>query len=255
MRRRGTLVNEAEWLRSSEPAPMLALLEGKVSERKLRLVAVACCRRAWPNIAELTSRIAVEVAERHADGTASDEELQNAYSNARQAADETNPMRPGQPMRDWDDPLTNQAQAVHYLASACACAAYPPGLAFAAAIEAESDVALGVAMTQQHREGHANEESAIADLVRDIFGNPLRPALTVYPAWLTWQGGTVAKLAVAAYDERRLPEGTLDPARLAVLADALEDAGCADAELLAHLRGPVIHVRGCWAVDLLLGKG
>jgi hypothetical protein len=61
-------------------------------------------------------------------------------------------------------------------------------------------------------------------------------------------------LAQAAYDERVLPAGTLDTARLAVLADALEDAGCADADLLGHLRGPGPHVRGCWAVDLLLGK-
>jgi hypothetical protein len=51
-----------------------------------------------------------------------------------------------------------------------------------------------------------------------------------------------------------MPSGHLDPARLAVLADALEDAGCADADLLGHLRGPGPHIRGCWAVDLLLGK-
>jgi hypothetical protein len=48
--------------------------------------------------------------------------------------------------------------------------------------------------------------------------------------------------------------GRLDPTRLAVLADALEEAGCADAELLGHLRGPGLHVRGCWAVDSLLGR-
>jgi hypothetical protein len=42
--------------------------------------------------------------------------------------------------------------------------------------------------------------------------------------------------------------------RMPVLADALEDAGCTDAELLAHLRSPGPHVRGCWAIDLLLGR-
>jgi hypothetical protein len=51
-----------------------------------------------------------------------------------------------------------------------------------------------------------------------------------------------------------MAEGTLDPARLTVLADALEDAGCTDADLLGHLRSPGPHVRGCWAVDLVLGK-
>jgi hypothetical protein len=51
-----------------------------------------------------------------------------------------------------------------------------------------------------------------------------------------------------------LPEGHLDPARRGLLAGALEDAGCTDAELLGHLRGPGLHVRGCWALDLVLGK-
>jgi hypothetical protein len=59
------------------------------------------------------------------------------------------------------------------------------------------------------------------------------------------------QLAQVAYDERNLPSWELDPARL---ADALEEAGCADADILSHLRGPGPHVRGCWAVDLLLGK-
>ena len=63
-----------------------------------------------------------------------------------------------------------------------------------------------------------------------------------------------AGLAEAAYDRRHLPSGELDPARLAVLADALEEAGCTDPDLLDHLRGPGPHYRGCWVIDLLLGK-
>jgi hypothetical protein len=69
--------------------------------------------------------------------------------------------------------------------------------------------------------------------------------------WLTPAG---TALATTAYEERALPAGTLEPERLALLADALEDAGCANADLLGHLRGPGVHVRGCWCVDLLLGK-
>jgi hypothetical protein len=87
-------------------------------------------------------------------------------------------------------------------------------------------------------------------LLRDILGNPFRPA-TVSPAW---QAPQVVALAQAAYDERDMPTGTLDLARLAVLADALEDAGCTDSNILDHLRRPGPHVRGCWAVDLILGK-
>jgi len=67
------------------------------------------------------------------------------------------------------------------------------------------------------------------------------------------KNGTVKRLAEAAYQERQLPGGTLDPLRLAVLADALEEAG-AGGDFVAHLRWPGPHVRGCWVLDLLLGK-
>ncbi len=84
-------------------------------------------------------------------------------------------------------------------------------------------------------------------LLRDVVGPlPFRP-VAIDATWLTWKEGTGPRLAGAIYDAR-------DFDRLPVLADALEDAGCADAELLGHLRGPGPHVRGCWAVDLLLGK-
>jgi hypothetical protein len=87
-------------------------------------------------------------------------------------------------------------------------------------------------------------------LLRDIFGNPFRP-LTPSPAWQTPQ---VLALAQAAYDQRAMPAGLLDTARLAVLADALEEAGYTGPAILNHCRQPGVHVRGCWAVDLLLGK-
>jgi hypothetical protein len=87
-------------------------------------------------------------------------------------------------------------------------------------------------------------------LIRDILGNPFR-TVSIDPAWLT---PTVTDLATVAYNERALPSGELDPARLAILGDALEEAGCGNAVFLSHLRSPGPHVRGCWAVDLLLGK-
>lgn len=90
-------------------------------------------------------------------------------------------------------------------------------------------------------------------LLRDIFGNPFRP-VTIDPVWRTWNNGTVVKLSQAIYDERELPSGHLDAGRLAILADALEDAGCTNTDILDHCRSPGLHVRGCWVVDLLLGK-
>ncbi len=92
------------------------------------------------------------------------------------------------------------------------------------------------------------ERHAQAEVLRDIIGNPFRPLPQGNIAWLAWEGGMLPKLARAVYEERAFD-------RLAVLADALEDAGCADPALLGHLRGPGEHVRGCWAVDLLLEKG
>jgi hypothetical protein len=121
-----------------------------------------------------------------------------------------------------------------------------------------------------------------AALLRDIVGNPFRPirdpwscrlcggsvddnwqdgerrcaecsALQPLIRWLDWNGGAVLALARAAYDERR-ESGQLDNDRLAVLADALSDAGCSDETILTHLRSDGAHVRGCWVLDLLTGR-
>jgi hypothetical protein len=92
------------------------------------------------------------------------------------------------------------------------------------------------------------DEAALhAGLLRCLYGNPFRAPPRIDPAWRAWNGGTAAKLARGIYADRAFD-------RSPPLADALEDAGCADAALLGHLRGPGPHVRGCWAVDLLLGK-
>jgi hypothetical protein len=93
----------------------------------------------------------------------------------------------------------------------------------------------------------ARESAAQADLLRDIFLNPSRGPVRAARAWLAWNGRTVVKLA-------RAVDKSQEWDRLPVLADALEDAGCTDAELLGHLRSPGPHVRGCWAIDLLLGR-
>ncbi len=84
------------------------------------------------------------------------------------------------------------------------------------------------------------------DLLRDIFG-PMNQEIHIDPDWLAWDGGTIPKLAASIFEKRSFD-------RLPILADALEEAGCQDAELLRHCRTPGLHVRGCWAVDALLGK-
>ena len=82
-----------------------------------------------------------------------------------------------------------------------------------------------------------------AEVVRDLFGNPFRPV----PLDASWLTAIVVSLAESVYAGRSF-EG------MPILGDALEEAGCTNADILGHCRGPGPHVRGCWVVDLLLGK-
>ncbi len=246
-------MTEAEWLAATDPRPMLHSLQDNFSERKLRLFAAACCRRWWHLLAPEWSRRAVETAERFADGLATGDELAPLWSEfiafRAEREDYDNPAYTDEPWHHaveaagWtacreisDD---ERAFPWHTYWDCADCAAWAINVA------AESGEGL-FAAAEKEAQGRA---------LLCLFGNPFRPMPSIDPAWLVWHGGWVSKLARFAYDDRRLPEGTLDTARLAVLADALEDAGCADPDLLGHLRGPGPHVRGCWAVDLLLGKG
>src|SRR5262249_4829499 len=132
-----------------------------------------------------------------------------------------------------------------------------PGAARVAANVAASLLAAdapGRGSRQVAEAGYTEERTAQGHTFRDIFGNPFRPPPVIEPGLLSWNGGTVVSLAQATYQERNLPLGTMDGAYLAVLADALEEAGCSDSEILGHLRGPGPHVLGCWALGLVLGK-
>ena len=82
------------------------------------------------------------------------------------------------------------------------------------------------------------------DLLRDIFGPVLFRPVRIAPAWLS---PTVKQLAEVMYESR-------DFSRLPILADALEEGGCTNADILTHCRQPGVHVRGCFVVDLLLGR-
>lgn len=97
---------------------------------------------------------------------------------------------------------------------------------------------------ERAKAAESSEGVVQAALLRCIFGNPFRP-VAVNPEWLAL---TVQSLAAAIYEERAFD-------RLPILGDALEDAGCANQDILSHCRGGGEHVRGCWVVDLLLGRG
>jgi hypothetical protein len=228
------ITREQAWLNSTTPNSLLRTLKGKRLPRQRRLFAVACCRRVLGEMADELSRRAVEVAESFADGLAGREELNTAYQAAQAVA-----MHRVQRCQETLETEQAAAWALWRLAYAaqCACAPSQPD-------EASDQILKRAAHLSTERANR--EKKAHSDLIRDIFGNPFRP-VTIDPAWLEWNDGTVAKLAQAIYDERAFE-------RLPVLADALEDAGCADADFLTHCRGPGEHARGCWVVDLLLGK-
>jgi hypothetical protein len=214
-------MTEAEWLAGTEPEKMLAFIRAKASERKLRLFACACCRRIWRLLSDERSRKAVKTAERFADGLATRQQLRAARAYAADA----DAFAQGGPC---------YAPAAH---AACA---------HAAAARAIDEVREAARCAATHPATTNTEKTAQAALLRDLFGNPFRP-VTAAPAWLSWNGATVPKLAQAIYEERRFTD-------LPILADALEEAGCDHADVLTHCRSGAEHVRGCWVVDLLLGK-
>jgi hypothetical protein len=90
------------------------------------------------------------------------------------------------------------------------------------------------------------ERAAQTASLHCLLGNPVQKTM-IDPAVLAWNDSTVCKIALAIYQERAFE-------RLPILADALEDAGCDNLDILNHCRGEGPHVRGCWVVDLLLGK-
>jgi hypothetical protein len=212
-------MNEADWDRCEDPRAMLEhLRDAGASDRKLRLFGYACLRQVWPRLPDEHGRHEVLLGESVEDRLSEDElALAPELEEARLA--------PAVAWHAGEDPWSWAAWA------------------------ARQAVGLAGGPSQE-----ASRRSRAA-LLRDLFGNPFRPLAALDAAWLGWNGSIVGKLAEAAYTHRILPEGTLDNARLSVLADALEDAGCGDTEILGHLRGPGRHVRGCWLIDLLSGRG
>lgn len=217
-------MTETAWLTCTESSVMLEQLPAGASDRKLRLFAVACCRRAWHLLVDERSRRAVEVAERFADRAATDQELESARQDA------------------WSFTLhvVHEEEAFFHLDDAALNAADIPAWAAQEIVEP-----LRAIIAAQRCLG-ATEGKAQTELLRCIIGNPFRP-VAVNPVWMSWEVGTICRIAQGIYDERAFD-------RLPILADALEDAGCTDADLLNHCRSEGPHARGCWPVDLILGK-
>jgi hypothetical protein len=197
-------MTEAKWLSCSDPLAMLEFLRQSGSASDRKLrLFAAACSRRLWASLDELARAAVEVAEAYAEGLAGPEALRAARLACKSAGDSA----------AWYSAASN-----------------PNIAARNAALSAQAG-------------SSAAERAVQADLVRDIFGNPIRPA-QFDPRWLTTD---LVALARTIYEVRSFE-------RLPILADALRDAGCADDEILGHCRGKWPHVRGCWVVDALLGK-
>lgn len=296
-------MTETEWLSPTDPEAMLEYLRGPLMRHrsdpmaareedrfreeyreshpsltncKLRLFACACCRQVWHLLTDERSRRAVEVAERYADGEITAIESNKAADNTEHAG-----MMPIERMALW-----------------------------AAHTGSSTGVQIAIQEFMVNARNGGPPQIIQAALLRDIFGNPFRPVMLPLMCprrcsagfllygdcaacgrygecpWLTWNDRTVPRLAQQIYDSREFD-------RMSILADALEEAGCTDQEILMHCRSVaprqcprcksegrierqkdaymicptcdgckviwdrepnMMHVRGCWVIDLILGK-
>lgn len=217
-------MTEQEWLTCTDPKPMLQFLRGKASQRKMRLIACACCRRVWDLLTDERSRTAVELAEQFADGRAGKQELIDAHRAAIGAHVE------------WC--RTEDTWRTFAMRAAAFAAASNNFAVDAMAPKVANDAAHGLLP-----DSRLSEEEGQCQLLRDLFGNPFRP-VPFDPAWRT---PSITDLARAIYDQRRFKD-------MPVLAGALEESSCTSPELMAHCRSGEEHFKGCWAVDAILDK-
>src|SRR5262249_29210620 len=223
-------LTESEWLSGTNPRDLLRHLRGKASDRKLRLFGHACWHRLRHLLKDYRLERFLDLIALSADDRVSPEERAAAQAAAAEAAGLSGgPALSTEREREASRRLTRWG--LHWMAMETARASAWAAQKAAAWI---GDWAVAAEMKAQ------------CDLLRELFGNPFRPT-TMDPSWLTWNGGTIGKLARVIYDERRFAD-------LPILADALEEAGCGDVDLLAHCRGQADHVPRCWGVALLLGQ-
>jgi hypothetical protein len=171
---------------------------------------------------------AVEVAERFADGQATVQELDAAHDAA------------GEVLARATEPDADRGEQV--LAQAATYVSHPS--AHKAALAARTGLVENLRVVDTEGAGDLRSQCTI---LRDVLGNPFRPTPAITSAILSWNDGSIPKLAQVIYDDRRFDH-------LPLLADALETAGCTDLDILAHCREPGEHWRGCWVVDSLLGR-
>ena len=228
-------MSEAEWLTGNRSVPMLLSIRDTADERKVLLFNCACCRRIWSHLGR-ADQMAVNDVERVVDDPAAIREWQSRIEPERRADLAIHGLADEPVSDDMRALLTNQTTIRLRLGGTQGWGI--GSLAFyVAKLIAEALPENG------RRAAAAAEEREQAELVREVFGNPFRP-VTFDP---TWRTSTAIALAQQMYESR-------DFSLMPILADALQDVGCDNPDILDHCLGSGPHVRGCWVVDLILGK-
>jgi hypothetical protein len=268
-------VNAVEWSTCRDANLLLEYAAGRAGDRSWRLFACARCRRVWDQLTDRRCRDAVEAAELFADGQLSAAELADFRAAAEAVADAAGAAAderwsdwcraagthwgrrpadwPSHPQAEEDFRAAENAWAVAWATTWAAQA--PPatwwGPNLSQVFRGFPSRRVPVSFYQQRqRPPFVDEPPAMA---RDVFDG-LFAEVRIEPAWRCWNNGLIPRLAQAACDHRQLPAGLLDNSRLAVLSDALEEAGCTNPLILRHLRLGGEHVRGCFVVEALLGR-
>jgi hypothetical protein len=250
---RRTDVTESDWLNETDPSSMIAFVREEqktfrtrwvgwifrprfnISERKWRLFYCACMRRIEHLLPVIEAQELIGVAERFADGSVSEEILENAIQASIQGCRRER-------TRLWElgkeSPHRAAILALERFHRPHEAARTALGFALRAWVISQPQADL------QNEE--TSERARQAALLREVVGNPFR-ACIIDSVWQAWNDGTIPRMAQRIYDERRFED-------MPILADALEDAGCCDEAILTHCRAETGHVRGCWLLDLLTGK-
>jgi hypothetical protein len=216
-------MTEDEWIVCNEPQSMLHVVQrSSPSERKVRLFNAAICRRFWTYLPEESQAILAE-SELNADGLAQVIAGENDLCWRANAV--VAPFDREFPAKNYPSEVVR----IRRDSAAAVCYAVIPNELWGA--------------VSYFWEIDPSERRPHSVIIRDIFGNPFRP-VTFDPSWRTL---SVVRLAQTIYDERAFD-------KMSELADALERAGCRDEAILGHYRERGEHVRGCWVVDLALGK-
>lgn len=214
-------MTEAEWLAGTDPAPMLHSLNGRASERRLRRFACSCCGHSLQSFGHYELDEALNWVESSLNGSVRGGPPESVRDSIQWA------------MYEMCESLNCLGESLHNLIG-----------------EAAFDIALTQQTSKLILEAHgiADVQSSSEDearfqtwLLREMF--PFSN-ISLDTSWIT---STVLALASGVYNERAFD-------RMPILADALEDAGCDNVDILSHCRQPREHVRGCWVVDLLTGR-